>query len=337
MPTRRSVKDRLCSRLLKTAILANQRLNRYRDVVWLIGDGRSGTTWVSELLNSDRRARDMFEPFHPQSVEQMSFLALHQYVRPDAPCESLRAVAADVFSGRFTHHRVDSANRSLLYRGLLIKDIFANLFAIWVSRNFPHVKIVLLLRNPFAVALSKQKLKDWFWVTDPLDLLNQPQLYNDHLKPFESLIRRTSATGDYVLRQVLIWSIINAIPLQQFQGQNVFVSFYENIRQDPSYEMSRIREFVASDTSVETVKLADTITDRPSRVSVSGSGEWRRKSTTDWRDELSPTCIESGLSILEAFGLDRIYDENGLPNENGLGAYSGVSPEACLRPTIGIS
>ena len=40
----------------------------YRRSVYLAGDGRSGTTWISEIINCDNRYRYMFEPFHPSFV-----------------------------------------------------------------------------------------------------------------------------------------------------------------------------------------------------------------------------------------------------------------------------
>src|SRR5688572_637852 len=59
---------------IKRAILAaNYRLGNYRERLWLIGDGRSGTTWAANLLNHRGRYRQLFEPFHPQMVSAASF------------------------------------------------------------------------------------------------------------------------------------------------------------------------------------------------------------------------------------------------------------------------
>jgi len=171
----------------------------------------------------------MFEPFHPQMVSQASFLRPHLYVRPNATDERLRTFAANVLSGRFSHRHVDAANGAFSYRGLLIKDIFANLFAYWASLQFPGVKVTLLLRNPFAVALSKSRKRHRYWLTEPLDLLGQQDLREDFLGPFEDTIRETSATGNYLLKQILIWSINNYVPLRQFSPGQLHVTFYEDV------------------------------------------------------------------------------------------------------------
>ena len=141
------VRSKIVNLSRKLVLQANYVLNNYSEVIWLIGDGRSGTTWVSDLINHDRKYRVMFEPFHPKQVRDMNFIVPHQYIRPFDSCEKLASIASDVFGGKFTHARVDSGNRSLLYDGLLIKDIFANLLCYWVVLRFSKVKPVLLLRN----------------------------------------------------------------------------------------------------------------------------------------------------------------------------------------------
>lgn len=317
------IKQIILSHLLKpvrdVTLHANRLLENYEEVIWLIGDGRSGTTWISDLLNHDRTYREMFEPFHPQHVDEMSFLAPHQYIRPDEPHDQLESIAADIFSGTFTHPVVDSANHSHLYGGLLIKDIFANLFAHWAARRFPNLKIILLIRNPFSVALSKSKKKDWYWLTDPMLLLAQEHLYEDYLHPFEDLIRKTSENDDYILRQLLIWSIINHIPLKQFSPGEIHITFYEEVYADPENQVSSAFRFVKNTRENCHVKLDEEIVKRPSRVVSKESSLFQGKSpVTSWKDELSLRQIDAGLNILNEFGFAELYDEGSMPNRDVL-------------------
>ena len=113
----------------KPAVLsANYHLNNYNEVVWVIGSGRSGTTWVTDMLNYKQGFREMLEPFRPHVVSRSAFLRLNQYVRPNHRHATLDAFYAEVFSGRFQHVEVDSPANKLLFKGLLVKDVFANLF-----------------------------------------------------------------------------------------------------------------------------------------------------------------------------------------------------------------
>jgi hypothetical protein len=228
-------------------------------------------------------------------------------------------IATDVFKGKFRNHRVDSENRSLLYKGLLIKDIFANLYSYWVSFHFPKVKIILLIRNPFAVALSKYKLKNWFWVTEPIELLEQHALYEDYLQPFEDLIRRTSREGNYVLCQILIWSILNYVPLCQFKRGQIHVLFYEDVFIKPSYEISKVFSFIRPNAENFHINLNGESINQLSRFA--GHENNLSKGTTpiiSWKSELTSQQINAGLNILEYFGFAELYDNNAIPNRQAL-------------------
>ena len=101
-----------------------QRLGHFRDAIWLVGDGRSGTTWVSSLINHDGTRREMFEPFHPYLIPQVAPFQPHQYLRGGADYPAIYAVAQRIFSGRFCHPRTDQRQRIGRHQGLLVKDIF---------------------------------------------------------------------------------------------------------------------------------------------------------------------------------------------------------------------
>jgi len=297
-----------------TVLKANYVFNNYDEVVWLIGDGRSGTTWVSDLINYGKKYREMFEPFHPEFIRDMNFIAPHQYIRKNDSNEKLIALASDIFHGKFTHPRVDSANRKLLYEGLLIKDIFANLLCYWAVSKFPKIKPILLIRNPFAVAISKYKMKNGFWATEPLDLLSQPTLLEDYLLPFEEMIKRVSYENNYILNQVLIWSIINYVPLRQFDPGSIQICFYEDIYQEPSQAISKITQFVGGKQENSAISLPKDVIERPSRVIGTKSSLLSGTSpVSTWMNELKPKLIDDGLKILQNFGFDDLYDDMSMP------------------------
>jgi hypothetical protein len=305
---------------IKRAILAaNYRLGNYRDRLWLIGDGRSGTTWAANLLNHRGRYRQLFEPFHPQMVSAASFLRPQLYVRPDKAEERLQAFATEVFSGRFAHPHVDSANRALVYRGLLVKDIFAHLFAYWASLRFPEVRTLLLIRNPFAVALSKRRRQDWFWLTEPMDLLAQPDLHEDFLGPFEDIICETSRKRNFFLNQILIWAVINYIPLRQFQPERLHVAFYEDVYANPNQAIGAMLRFALPARAEPDLDMDSSIVNRLSWVSGANSTiRQGRSPVTSWKDELDRSEIDSGRQILQRFGMAGLYGDDGRPDSSVL-------------------
>ena len=298
----------------RTIVLwANFKLGRYKETVWVIGDGRSGTTWVSDIINYDKRFREMFEPFHPDWVNEMSFLEYHQYMRPTIDNEELCEIAHKLFVGNFYHPRIDRTSKKLFYSGLLLKDISTNLFAYHLKRRFTSLKIVFLIRNPFAVAFSKCKKKKWNWMNEPEKFLEQALLYEDYLQPFSSLILEISKSDDYIVKQILIWSIINYVPLKQFSKDELCVVFYENLVLNPNDEISRIFSELNLSSKTHTVNIPQVLLDKPSIVSEK-KGVTFAASLNLWRKEASEYQLIKGQEILQQFGFGDLYDSNSIPN-----------------------
>ena len=232
------------TKIIETSLPPSDINYNYSSKVWLIGDGRSGTTWVSDLINYDKFYREVFEPFHPFLISPNKFLSSHYYARPGTKNQELYDVSKRVFSGNFSHPRTDFNNSNKIYNALFIKDIFANLFSYWVHENFDDLKIILLVRNPFAVALSKYHKRHWHWVNDPMTLFNQLDLRNDYLYAYEDIIFDTVKMNSFILNQILIWAIIHFIPFRQFNSEEIHLLFYENILTNPIEELSRLTNYI---------------------------------------------------------------------------------------------
>ncbi len=301
--------------LKKLAANYNYYRGTYRDVVWLIGDGRSGTTWLSGLINFNKQYRELFEPFHPTFVRDAKGIIPDQYVRQGADDKNMLALASKVFSGRLSTPRVDIANWRLRYSGLLVKDVLANLFAPWAHAQFPHIRIIFLIRNPLAVALSKYQTKTWAWQPDALDLLAQPHLYEDYLWRFEKLIRETTIRKDYFLNQLLRWSILNYIPLSQFTPDDIHLVFYEEAYSNPLAELNNIRRYINNGQPVH-IDGDDVarIVGRPSRVTSRKSHDLLALDHLNrWQAHVTSEQHFAGMEILSAFGFADLYNENGQP------------------------
>jgi hypothetical protein len=292
------------------------RLNRknYKNVVWIIGSGRSGTTWVSDLINYKKQYREMIEPFRPKVIKKMSFLKLHHYLREGESWRQFSSVAKRVFHGDFYHKDIDSANNSFIYKDLLIKDVFANLLAFHISKKNPKIKTILLIRNPIDVAFSKQAKRDWIWMEDPRDFFQQENLMEDFLNPFRSLISEVGESDDFILKQVLVWSIINYVPLKQFNKEDLHVLFYEDVRVNPNREISQVYEYINGRGRNNSVEIPKQIIEKTSRVS-------GKKGSSSKRQELSEDQLEKTKEILRAFGFENLYSDEKTPNPKALSQF----------------
>jgi hypothetical protein len=285
-------------------------MERYQPTIWLIGEGRSGTTWIASLINADRRKRELFEPFHRRFVPEAAFLEPGAYRRPEAEDPRLHAFAASVFTGRFECRRVDQGVLPAIYKGLVVKDIFATLLARWAVERFDWVKPVLLMRNPWAVARSKQDRVHWYWITDPADFLADRVLVADHLADRSELLASVSAQGDFILNQIAIWALVHRTVLRQFPEAMLHVMAYEAVARDPVGEIARLSDWLGYPLTAPSAQL----TGKASRTSSKAAVEQKATSKSDaWRAGVSDDQIRQGQEILAAFGLDRLYGPDGLP------------------------
>lgn len=100
----------------------------YRRTVFLAGTGRSGTTWVEELINAKNDFRIMFEPFHSDKVELVSDWNYRQYLRCSDRTEKFLQSATAILSGNIRNEWIDCFNRKLISRKRIIKDIRATTY-----------------------------------------------------------------------------------------------------------------------------------------------------------------------------------------------------------------
>jgi hypothetical protein len=273
----------------------------HRRTVLIAGTGRSGTTWLSGLVNHDRRYRDVFEPFNPGRVEAFRGFRSKQYLRPGDRREEFLAPARGVLSGEARSSWTDRGG-AFLARRRLVKDVRANLLLGWMAENFPGMPIVLLVRHPGAVVSSRLALG---WRDNLRETMGQEELVEDHLAPMEAGIL---ASRDPFERHLFLWCIDNYVPLKQFRPGGLHLCFYENLLLDPEPELRRLFGFVGRDFDEKVLRRIN----RPSPTSRRETSGGRP--STGWPRGIAGRRLGRALEILGLFGLDRVYGEGALPD-----------------------
>jgi hypothetical protein len=276
----------------------------HRNSVFLAGSGRSGTTWVSEIINHKGRYRYVFEPFNPGKVGVFKHFRSKQYLRPDDGREEFLEPARHVLTGEIRDPWTDRFHRRFVARRRLIKDIRANLLLGWMRANFPGMPIILLLRHPCAVVSSRLALG---WKDNLSETMEQQDLVEDFLLPMEAEIR---AASDDFERHLFLWCIDNYVPLKQFGPDEIHLSFYENLLVNPEAELRSLFAFLGDDLDGRVYGKLE----RPSPLSRSYS---TGHSVDGWRSHTSPRRLEKTIEILNLFGLDRLYGEGAMPDPSG--------------------
>ncbi len=278
----------------------------YRNSVFLAGTGRSGTTWVEEIIDYNHEYRIIFEPFYPQKVGTCQHFRYKQYLRPENNDEIYLAPAREIISGKIRNSWTDRYNKRLIYRKRLIKDIRANLMLKWLHVHFPAMPIIFLFRHPLAVANSRGHKPKW----DPSleHFLTQPELMEDFLEPFRKEIESASTTFE---KHIFLWAIENYVPLKQFSSQDhIYITFYENLCIDPESEIRRLFSFLGREFNEQVLNRIH----KPSAQIRKGSAILTGEDLiSGWKRYISKSEQERAMEILQLFGLDKIYTTELIP------------------------
>jgi len=279
------------------------------DTILLAGHDRSGTTWIAEALNHRTRLRYIYEPFNPGRVDATSAFTPRIYLRPtDRRPEYVEAANA-VLSGKVRSLWADKYNRSILPKRRLVKEVRSNLVLPWLCENFPQTRVVFLMRHPCAVANSERKLSDR-WTIDLSRFLGQPALMEDYLAPFQDRIEAAAAGSVDWDKRVCVWCIEHLVPLSALDPRRVLFAFYEDFCVEPEAELRRLFDFVDLPFDASALSRLE----RPSATSRKDSAVVTGGDRVDaWRHTVTPDELASATSIVQAFGLDRIYTSDSMP------------------------
>lgn len=299
--------DRSTSLLLKAARKVRVRLyfdrHDFRETVLLAGSGRSGTTWLMELLNFDDHYRSIFEPLHPLLMAERGFRPI-QYLRPDNLDPAYMEPLAAVLAGRVRHQWTDKFNRQIFVKRRLIKCIHANLLLKWIRVNFPEIPIIFLLRHPCAVAWSRLKVG---FLAPIGHFLAQEQLMEDYLAPFATILKDSTDPFD---RHILMWCVENFVPLHQLDRADYSLVYYEHLVSRPEPELRRLCAVIGRPYKPAMQEFVS----RPSALVKKHSAILTGRDLVEgWRQEVRPDQVRRANDLLASFGLDTLYGADGWP------------------------
>lgn len=255
--------------------------------ILILGHGRSGTTWVGNVLARARRTLYYFEPASPLVSGLGGAETWFRYLPPGASDPQFERIFDPVFQGlrpqkrgwrRASWHRLMPGYR------IVVKDVAALMSVAWLAARYqPHV--VILVRHPCATVLSE--IKQGVSPNESKALiLAQKDLIRDHLTPYLPVLERASAPLETF---AAIWAARYRVVenLHQVHPDWQFV-FYEDLCLDPHQEFRKIFErvglgwseavsaYVEHSSSAEQGGMYSGM-----RVSREQVDKWRRQLTTD--------------------------------------------------------
>lgn len=271
--------------------------------VVLAGSGRSGTTWVADMLTEGTGLQQIYEPLHPMFVSQARvrtgfdgrdpYLRLY-YLQADNDDFAWRQFWADVLEGKVRNYWTNYGQTAWFPDRFLIKTIRANLMLGYLYDQFCP-QIVYLTRHPCAVVYSRLRKVPVPWHADVSDILSQDLLVEDYLRPWVAAIERER---DLLGAQAVWYAVENMVSQRELATRRHYALSYEALSLDPEAEMERLFTYLGIDAPCPNAeRLA-----HPSRMTTTGSfvpspmarlSEWQngldateRRRILDWAHRL---------------------------------------------------
>jgi hypothetical protein len=229
-----------------------------RATLLVAGSGRSGTTWVGDVIAKMTRSRVIVEPFMLDTsceIADQGRSALGEgvqhnyslYVPQDAGVTSYHYPSIGrVLHGHIRNEWWDQGTRPGIYLRRLIKEIRANLLLGYLSRTWPKLKIIWLVRDPFSVVesqLAMVRRRGWAFDLDLQSILSQERLVDDWLGRYIAALQETGTIAERLAHR---WCIETMVPFWQgvHDRSNVRLVRYEDLARDMS-AWDSIAEFVS--------------------------------------------------------------------------------------------
>jgi hypothetical protein len=276
------------------------------DTVLLAGSGRSGTTWLAEVLTRGGGYRYLFEPFHPVRSPFARLFPARAYLGPADGDPRQASGAERVVDGHVRTAWIDQYNRQMIARRRLVKDVWSNLRLGWLRAAFPSLRTILVVRHPCPTVVS-QLASGWNWYADPPTFLGQPALLRRHLEPFADTI---ASSADDLERHVNAWCVDTLVPMRELASGGVHVVFYEHLLARPEEELSSLFAFLGRSARPDVLRLAldPSATSGPHSAVVTGGD-----ALASWIGKVPAEDVRRTIAILERFGLDRLYGPEPMP------------------------
>ena len=218
--------------------------------VAILGFGRSGTTWLSDIVSKAAGRALLFEPWHPDVLAESRELSYRtSYTEQES--EFLAAHLRDTLAKKRRSawllrnhlpapvHEVDPRFVEQVWDEIQVlgfKAIRASMIPEWVVTHAAR-RCVFLVRHPLAVVASIHRRSN-FWEfgwpgTFDLFVRNALHRGDPATEPIAEIYARRPAPEGEVDRIALMWAITHAIALPRLERAGIPVVFYEDLYDRP--------------------------------------------------------------------------------------------------------
>ena len=287
--------------------------------------GRSGSTWISDILSKNLGGLLLFEPLHPAVCPFAQQAAYSDGYDPDLSprlADFLTQVLDKTYRQRWLlrnhlFHPLDSVSQGYVdmvweeSRVLGFKEIRANFLIDWLLEHL-QARIVYLVRHPAAVIASLRR-RQRFWHEFGFDthwrlflehVVENPR-YGTSLHPYLPIIHQARTQ---IQRETVMWAVSHKLASAAMTRHGLPIFYYEDFYQYPFPTTRQLIRYVGGDPealhpahifvpSMTTIRTVHGLTSSESDFATRGWGIF-------WEDILTPEELEEIMAIVRAFELE---------------------------------
>jgi hypothetical protein len=212
--------------------------------ILLAGSGRSGTTWLADLICSVPGTQQVFEPLRELARWLPAGAPPYpksSYLRPEGHYPYWYTVLQCVLTGQSRTYWTDSVRTSFFPKRYLVKEIRANLMLGYIHDHF-HPRIVYLSRHPCAIVASRVRLG---WRVNLDDLLSQEELIEDHLARWVGRIER--AKTNPVMSHAIWCAVESLVATSHLSTRRHCHAYYEHLLASPEASLREVVSWLGLD------------------------------------------------------------------------------------------
>ena len=285
-------------KLFGTKVLLNL-LSRRKDldpnqVILIVSDPRSGSTWLSEVLSTINQSYIIDEPLHINNVHELKALKFEwrQHIPVNRNWPAAKQFFKNLFSGKINNPSISKLGSAKNGQQLIVKTIRAKLLLPWLCQQFNFTyKPIVLVRHPLAMIASLKKHNAFDYPFNKIKSIDH--VFEKHLSFLSKLETNTE-------QQLALWCLANKY-LSEIKDVKWMVIKYESLIRNFDHTINYIFKTWG-------LKLPLNIKESKLRASSSTT-----KKTFDldtqlhgWKDVLSPEEVDRYNMILKYFSID--YD-----------------------------
>jgi hypothetical protein len=283
----------------------------FNDNILISGSGRSGTTWIAEVLSSSISHTLVNEPLknsNSYNVQKIGFTGWGQFIPEEADWPEAFQFFTRLFTGRELNPNYFTDGQPSINTSIWVHKFIRTPFMLpWIVKNFQTKKPIHIIRNPYAVVASQLHHvgfgKDRIF--DPTLHKKVPQFdyFDSFYQEWQPYFAQLES---YPEKLALHWALENRYVLNHPRCHNDWIIiYYEDFLLEPAKVLSQLGEMWKIDfSSVDQSALKRDSYSMINKVPDNPHGQLRK-----WEDNLSQKQLSQVSKALISTGMD-IYDRS---------------------------